>query len=54
MKKLLLLISALTASLVYSQEEVGIVDWGRDVDAALEQSVESGKPVFLLFQEVPG
>lgn len=34
--------------------EVGAVNWLRDHDAALAQSKESGKPVFLLFQEVPG
>ena len=28
--------------------------WGRDFDAALAASKASGKPVFLLFQEVPG
>ena len=34
--------------------EVGSVNWGRDFDAALSMSAESGKPVFVLFQEVPG
>ncbi len=34
--------------------EVGTVEWGRDHDAALAASKASGKPVFLLFQEVPG
>ena len=34
--------------------EVGKVHWGRDFDAALNMSAESGKPVFVLFQEVPG
>lgn len=34
--------------------EVGNVAWGRDYDAALTASAESGKPIFLLFQEVPG
>ena len=34
--------------------EVGTVKWGRDLDAALASSKESGKPVFVLFQEVPG
>ena len=33
---------------------VGKVRWGRDLDLALATSRESGKPVFLLFQEVPG
>lgn len=34
--------------------EIGLVDWGRDFDAALQAGGDSGKPVFLLFQEVPG
>lgn len=34
--------------------EVGYVGWGRDLNAALATSKESGRPVFLLFQEVPG
>ena len=34
--------------------EVGKVNWGRDLDAALQASKDSGKPVLLLFQEVPG
>jgi len=34
--------------------ETGAVDWGRDLDKALRLSGETGRPVFLLFQEVPG
>ena len=34
--------------------EIGTVNWGRDLDAAFATSNESGKPVLLLFQEVPG
>jgi hypothetical protein len=34
--------------------EVGDVRWGRDFDAALERSSEDGKPVLVLFQEIPG
>jgi len=34
--------------------ELGTVKWSRDLDAALEASKKSAKPVFLLFQEVPG
>ncbi|MEP4079626.1 VPGUxxT family thioredoxin-like (seleno)protein, type 2 [Haloferula sp.] len=34
--------------------EVGKVDWQRDLDTALASSKDSGKPVFALFQEVPG
>lgn len=35
-------------------EEVGTVRWERNHDAALAASRKSGKPVFALFQEVPG
>ena len=34
--------------------EIGTVQLGRDLDQALDASKQSGKPVFLLFQEVPG
>ena len=34
--------------------EVGTVSWGRELTEALTASEASGKPVFALFQEVPG
>lgn len=34
--------------------EVGTIEWGRSLDAALAESQRSAKPVFALFQEVPG
>ena len=34
--------------------EVGHVKWSRDYQGALQASRQSGKPVFLFFQEVPG
>ncbi|MEM1059237.1 MAG: thioredoxin family protein [Verrucomicrobiota bacterium] len=34
--------------------ELGTVKWGRDYDAALAAAQKQDKPVFLLFQEVPG
>ncbi len=34
--------------------ELGQVDWKTDHDAAFAASAKSGKPVFFLFQEVPG
>ncbi|NOT34652.1 MAG: hypothetical protein HOP12_10855 [Candidatus Eisenbacteria bacterium] len=34
--------------------ELGAVRWGRDLNAALAQSRASGKPVAVLFDEVPG
>lgn len=33
---------------------VGKVAWGRDYESALASSKKSGKPLFLLFEEVPG
>jgi hypothetical protein len=35
-------------------EEAGKVVWMRDLDAALTASGKSGRPVFALFQEIPG
>lgn len=34
--------------------ELGQVNWLRDMEAAKAQSEKSGKPIFILFQEVPG
>lgn len=34
--------------------ELGKVPWLRDYDAALAEAKKSGKPLLLLFQEVPG
>ncbi|MDF1849611.1 MAG: thioredoxin family protein [Verrucomicrobiales bacterium] len=34
--------------------EVGKVEWGRDLERAYADSEKSGKPVLVLFQEVPG
>ncbi len=34
--------------------ELGNVDWLRDWDTAAAQSKSSGKPIAVLFQEVPG
>ena len=42
------------APAVQPHEEVGKVAWGRALPAALQASRRSGKPVFALFQEVPG
>lgn len=35
-------------------QELGVIHWQRDLDAAYQASNKTGKPVFLLFQEVPG
>ena len=34
--------------------EVGDVRWERDLEAAIKNSANSGKPVLVLFQEIPG
>ncbi len=34
--------------------ELGKVRWQRDLEAAKAKSAETGKPIFVLFQEVPG
>jgi hypothetical protein len=34
--------------------EAGNVRWGRDLDAALENSAKTGKSALVLFQEIPG
>lgn len=34
--------------------EYGQVRWGRQLEPALSASADSGKPVVLCFQEVPG
>lgn len=52
---LAVLISACSAEPTDKQRvELGTVKWQRDHDSALALSVKTGKPVFLLFQEVPG
>ncbi len=38
----------------YQPIEAGKVDWGRDLEAALASSQQTGKPLFALFQEIPG
>ena len=35
-------------------EELGTVRWGRSLEEAWPRSAETGRPVFALFQEVPG
>ncbi len=34
--------------------ELGRIHWKRDLEQAKELSAESGKPLFVQFQEVPG
>ena len=37
-----------------SPQELGKVSWLRDYDMAVARSKKVNKPIFLLFQEVPG
>ena len=56
-RNLIPMIAALSFSCSAAPEqpvEVGKVKWQRDLDAALASSKKTGKPVFALFQEVPG
>jgi hypothetical protein len=43
-----------TASTTAQPEEAGKVHWGRILETALASSAQTGKPVFALFQEIPG
>lgn len=43
-----------SASTTPQPEEAGTVHWGRILETALASSAQSGKPVFALFQEIPG
>jgi hypothetical protein len=63
MTKLLFLIAAALSSMAIAgagftddpmQVELGTVEWGRDYAAAKKSSAETGKPLLLFFQEVPG
>lgn len=59
MRRLIMILAALliSAQALAANEnpiEVGSVTWGRDLDQALKLSGETGRPVFVLFQEVPG
>jgi hypothetical protein len=50
---------ALDSNVAESQEpersvEMGTVDWNRNLDSAIKLSSQTGKPLFVLFQEIPG
>ncbi|MEZ4897573.1 MAG: VPGUxxT family thioredoxin-like (seleno)protein, type 2 [Saprospiraceae bacterium] len=52
-----LLFTFLLSGSIFSQKqpvELGDVHWVRDYDQALRQSEQLGKPVLILFQEIPG
>ena len=60
MKKFAILLILAIAVIAYGGEtatnpvEVGDIRWGRNFDAALEKSSKTGKPMLILFQEIPG
>ena len=47
-------VTAFSGETMKNPIEVGDVRWGRDLDIALENSARTGKPVLVLFQEIPG
>ncbi len=51
---LVVVLNALSCHADSSPVEAGKVTWGRDLNEALALSRQSGKPVFALFQEIPG
>lgn len=48
------LLFVFAACVAAQPEEAGKVAWARDLDVALAASKSTGKPVFALFQEIPG
>ena len=60
MKQLLLSLAAMLlpaschAEAASPPVEAGKVAWSRDLDAALVSSAKTGKPLLVLFQEIPG
>ncbi len=45
---------ALNAEAKENPVEIGSVQWGRNLDKAFKKSAKTGRPVLVLFQEVPG
>jgi len=56
MKNSLFAVSLFFTTFLFAQQpiELGQVDWLRDMEVAQKQSKADSKPIFLLFQEVPG
>lgn len=56
MKRLLVLCLTLliSSNFIAQTTELGTVKWMRDYDKAIEKANALGKPIFILFQEVPG
>ena len=53
---ILIMIGLANALVIDSDEipEIGKVEWTSDLESAKQASAESGRPVLLLFQEIPG
>jgi hypothetical protein len=51
---LTIVFTAFSGKAVENPIEIGNVRWGRDLDQALKNSADTGKPVLILFQEIPG
>ena len=51
---LMLIPLSCTAASTPQPEEAGMVHWSRILETALASSAQTGKPVFALFQEIPG
>ena len=51
---LIFVLTAFSAEAAENPVEVGNVQWGRDLESALKKSADTGKPVLILFQEIPG
>ena len=47
-------VTAFSGEPIKNPIEVGDVRWERDFDAAIRNSAKTGKPVLVLFQEIPG
>jgi hypothetical protein len=52
--EILIALAAATHASLETPRELGTVRFERDLDRALATAKSSAKPVFLLFQEVPG
>lgn len=52
--KYALLLTLMTLGLSATPIELGKVNWDRKIEPSIEQSSSDGKPIFLLFQELPG
>ena len=52
--KYMLLGLFMTVSTIAGPVELGKVKWDRKLEPSLEKASKDGKPIFLLFQEIPG